>query len=170
MRGLTILFIFGSLCELFLAQKVTNPCLRCLCEATSGCKKDMKCVDGYCGPFYISEPYWIDAYRPCVGTDKPLTPGEYGRCAEDLVCTGKTIKRYMTKYARDCTGDGRINCIDYAKIHRLGPYACKGHINENFLEVMRVCLKRLNKDENGDDIVSGSGNDSDNDTSVSVIS
>ena len=31
----------------------------------------------------------------------------------------------MKRYAFDCNGDGNIDCIDYAVIHKLGPERCK---------------------------------------------
>jgi hypothetical protein len=39
---------------------VTDVCLGCICEASSGCDRTAKCTGEVCGPFRITWAYWKD--------------------------------------------------------------------------------------------------------------
>ena len=47
----------------------------------------------------------------------------------------------MTKFGQDCNGDNDVNCYDYAAIHKLGGYGCKGELNYQYYNDLDVCLK-----------------------------
>ncbi len=49
---------------------------------------------------------------------------DYEECMNDIECSIETVNNYMKKWGRDCDGDGRISCDDYAKIHKAGSYEC----------------------------------------------
>ncbi|KOB71123.1 Uncharacterized protein OBRU01_12280 [Operophtera brumata] len=59
---------------MFLEIRVSNlneSCVRCLCHV-AGCDTAHGCSDGYCGPFYISRVYWVDAGKPTLPDDDPM--------------------------------------------------------------------------------------------------
>lgn len=93
-------------------RSVDVNCLQCLCQASTGCDLDKQCVGSNCGPYLISWPYWADAGR--LGND-------YVSCALNPQCAEATVKAYMDKFRRDCNNDGKIDCEDYAIIHKFGP-------------------------------------------------
>ncbi|XP_022648598.1 lysozyme-like [Varroa destructor] len=94
----------------------TKKCLDCICYASTKCIANAPC-DGYCGPFQISEAYWIDAGRPGG------TPG-YAQCAINRSCAEDTIISYMNKFGTDCDGDAQVTCDDYARMHKAGRGGC----------------------------------------------
>ncbi|KAE8746700.1 hypothetical protein FOCC_FOCC006563 [Frankliniella occidentalis] len=100
-------------------------CLRCICEAASGCNTTYGCALGFCGPFYMSRVYWRDAYEDC------------GR---NYTCSAVTVTNYMSKYGQDCNGDGHTNCDDYAMIHFNGGNACYQPMGDtNFSARYELC-------------------------------
>ncbi|XP_067011516.2 lysozyme [Anabrus simplex] len=106
-----------------------RPCLRCLCEAATGCNMTIGCVTGYCGPFKISRVFWVDADRLVMPEDDPQRPGAYEDCARQYQCASKLVKNYMKKFGQDCNNDGVVNCDDYSMIHYNGGYSCSTPIN-----------------------------------------
>lgn len=44
-------------------RKIAPICLRCICDATSGCNKMAKCDENSCGMFNMTRQYWNDAGR-----------------------------------------------------------------------------------------------------------
>jgi len=51
---------------------VSDKCLACLCEMTSGCNASARVCEGdECGVFHITRPYWIDAGKPVLPGDSP---------------------------------------------------------------------------------------------------
>lgn len=44
---------------------------------------------------------------------------------------------------QDCNGDGVINCLDYAAIHRLGGYGCRGPTDQPYHDKFYNCLKQV---------------------------
>ena len=55
---------------------VTNNCIGCICEASTRCDTNITCINNgfLCGPFYISQPFWIDAGRCVQPGDNPDSP------------------------------------------------------------------------------------------------
>ncbi|XP_015792393.1 proline-rich extensin-like protein EPR1 [Tetranychus urticae] len=117
---LTIVFIL-TLYSLVSAENPDPSCLQCICQASSNCDiNNLKCETGSdyqtnCGPYQISRYYWEDGNA--IGYD-------FETCTNLKACAERVIINYMKKYARDCNGDGVIDCVDYAAIHRMGADRC----------------------------------------------
>jgi len=94
---------------------VEQYCLDCLCYAASKCNLNQHCSGTVCGPFLISWAYWADGGKQ---------GGDYVTCSRNKACSESTVQGYMNKWQQDCNGDGVIDCVDFAMIHQLGPYAC----------------------------------------------
>ncbi|XP_075209803.1 invertebrate-type lysozyme 3-like [Lycorma delicatula] len=146
---LALIFIFGFLTERFVSgqisyvEPVTDICLGCICEAISNCNKSLTCEGDVCGIFRITWAYWADAGKPILLNDDPNSPGAYSRCVNDPVCAGNAVTNYMNRFAQDCNGDGRIECGDYAKIHRLGGYGCRGPLDAIYEQRFYNCQKQV---------------------------
>jgi len=130
-----------------------NVCLGCLCESSTSCNITTGCFSPapqggfFCGPFYISRDYWIDAGSPVLGGDVATRPGAFEVCANDMFCAANTVMAYMKKFAtEDCNGDGRVDCQDFAHIHVLGGYACKSPAFQTspFFQRFTRCMNVLN--------------------------
>lgn len=50
-------------------RKIAPICLRCICDAVSGCNKKSKCDGDSCGVFNMTRQYWTDAGRQEVTTE-----------------------------------------------------------------------------------------------------
>ncbi|KXJ73684.1 lysozyme [Aedes albopictus] len=107
---------------------VTEVCLRCICDASSGCDPTVRCSGESCGMFRITWAYWADAGKPVLPGDAPEAQGAYANCANDPQCAASTVQGYMRKFGQDCNGDGIIDCLDHAAIHKLGGYGCKNAV------------------------------------------
>lgn len=125
-------------------------CLGCLCEASTQCNVSEGCHTPYpggyfCGPFLISWVYWADAGKPIIQNDDPSRKGAFENCVNDLYCAAETVRRYMKKFAEDCTGDGQVTCDDITRIHKLGYTTCTQGINSNdkFWLSYQQCKSRL---------------------------
>lgn len=60
---------------------VTEVCLRCICDASSGCDPTVRCSGESCGMFRITWAYWADAGKPVLPGDAPEAQGgEYFSC------------------------------------------------------------------------------------------
>ncbi|XP_075209766.1 invertebrate-type lysozyme 3-like [Lycorma delicatula] len=141
MRSLAIILIFGFFTEPSVSNEViSDKCVNCICIAISNCNQNLGCDNGACGALRITEPFWIDAYRPVVGDDDPYSTGAYARCAIDKTCATKAEKNYMKRYKTDCNGDGKIECIDFALIHRLGPFGCNGTVDSSYTDAIKNCI------------------------------
>nr|UNZ11904.1 invertebrate-type lysozyme 1 [Coridius chinensis] len=130
--------VFGQ-----LPEPVSELCLGCICEAASNCDRTLGCTGGLCGLFKITQPYWLDANKPTIPLDHPQAEGAYQRCSTDPVCAAETVKNYMARFAQDCNGDGRVDCADYAAIHRLGGYGCQGQMDAKFWQTFRACQSQI---------------------------
>lgn len=131
--------------------EVDDKCLGCLCEAATQCNTTALCQkptrNGYfCGPFQISWAYWVDAGKPVILHDRPEKKGAFENCANDKICAAKVVRQYMKNFAKepekgDCNGDGKVDCIDFAYMHRLGGYSCKdpSMINTTFYQRFHSC-------------------------------
>ncbi|CAG7833070.1 unnamed protein product [Allacma fusca] len=127
-------------------EPMTEVCLACICQASTSCNLTTQCISGgqYCGPFLISRPYWLDAGSPTLLGDTATRPGAFEDCTADPVCSAQTVRTYMTKYARDCNGDGRIDCNDLGRIHLMGAYGCADPAVEQspFFQRFQQCVVR----------------------------
>ena len=81
----------------------------------------------YCGPLQISWPYWADGGK--LG-DKGQKH-DFEDCLTSKECAEKTMRNYMRKYSQDCNGDGLINCVDFAILHKTGYRQCQQSTIEN---------------------------------------
>lgn len=77
---------------------VTQQCLGCLCEASSGCEIGSTCAGAVCGPFRITWPYWADAGKPTINNESPDAPDAYAHCATDTYCSALAVQGYMAKF------------------------------------------------------------------------
>lgn len=64
----------------------------------------------------------------------------YPNCVNEPYCAARAIQGYMKKYGQDCTGDGVINCYDYAAIHKFGGYGCRNELPVAYSRVLSECL------------------------------
>ncbi|KAL1494955.1 hypothetical protein ABEB36_010455 [Hypothenemus hampei] len=118
---------------------VTQQCLGCICEAISGCNTTNTCSGDVCGPFRITWAYWADSGKPTIGNEAPDSPTAYPHCAGDVYCAALSVQGYMNKFQQDCNGDGKIDCDDFAAIHKFGGYGCRGTLPEPYGERYRQC-------------------------------
>ncbi|XP_076062012.1 lysozyme 1-like [Oratosquilla oratoria] len=126
------------------AQKITQECLGCICEASTGCNLNQRCQGNYCGPFLISWAYWADAKKPVAGRDHPEGDRAYPNCVNDVICSAATVSQYMANHAKDCDNDGQLTCADFARIHKLGPRNCEGVVNNEYWVKFQDCAAALN--------------------------
>jgi len=106
-------------------SEISDACIGCICYGSTKCQKDAGCSDaGVCGPLLISWAYWADAGKHVLVGTSPSDPNAYPQCVHDTYCAAETVRGYMAKYGRDCNGDGRIDCDDFARIHKRGPGSC----------------------------------------------
>uniref|UniRef100_A0A1B6K342 lysozyme n=1 Tax=Homalodisca liturata TaxID=320908 RepID=A0A1B6K342_9HEMI len=69
----------------------------------------------------------------------------YESCAMDPNCATSTVFNYMSRFARDCNGDGSVTCDDYARIHYLGGNQCSVPIhNYAYYRIFRQCMSQAN--------------------------
>ncbi|CAG4951553.1 unnamed protein product [Colias eurytheme] len=138
-----VLIIFLTLCHsVVFGIYVTNlneSCVRCLCHV-AGCDLSHTCSGGYCGPFYISRVYWVDAGKPTLPDDNPDRKEAYEDCARDYHCSVKIVQSYMAKFGTDCNGDGVTDCYDYMMINHHGGRACSEPLYLTPLGLQRLKL------------------------------
>ncbi|CAG9130628.1 unnamed protein product [Plutella xylostella] len=121
--GLVIFILCSSTCFGVFISNLNETCFRCLCHVT-GCDLAATCGGGYCGPFYISRLYWIDAGKVTLENDDPERDEAYSDCARNYYCSIKIVEAYMAKYGKDCNGDGVTDCYDYMMINHNGGHGC----------------------------------------------
>uniref|UniRef100_A0A1Q3FNH0 lysozyme n=1 Tax=Culex tarsalis TaxID=7177 RepID=A0A1Q3FNH0_CULTA len=119
---------------------VTEVCLRCICEASSDCDPTVRCTGEVCGMFRITWAYWSDAGKPVLQGDVPDSQSAYANCANDPQCAAATVQGYMRKFGQDCNGDGIIDCLDHAAIHKLGGYGCKNQVPVLYQSKIDQCI------------------------------
>ncbi|XP_041982001.1 lysozyme 1-like [Aricia agestis] len=120
--ALILIFMVKFVCGVYVSN-LNETCLRCLCHAT-GCELSHGCSEGYCGPFYISRVYWVDAGKPTLPEDSPERNEAYEDCARDYYCSLKIVESYMARFGKDCNDDGVTDCYDYMLINHHGGRAC----------------------------------------------
>uniref|UniRef100_A0A1B6MU71 lysozyme n=1 Tax=Graphocephala atropunctata TaxID=36148 RepID=A0A1B6MU71_9HEMI len=115
-------------------ELVSDKCLHCLCLANTNCNWNIGCTDqGVCGGQAIGGPYFQDCNVP---------GRSYKGCANNRKCADTCVRNYMARYKKDCDGNGIINCWDFARIHRLGPFGCDGKLPPAYNQVLKKCLKK----------------------------
>ncbi|KAI9576759.1 lysozyme-like isoform X1 [Glossina fuscipes] len=134
-----VLFLLSSVTA--QEKPVTDICLGCICEAISGCNQTAICSGGVCGLFRITWAYWADAGKLTLGNDSIERELDYSNCVNDPYCAANTIQNYMTRFGQDCNDDKVIDCYDYAAIHKLGAYGCRGDLPHQYYQVLDTCLK-----------------------------
>ncbi|KAK4879068.1 hypothetical protein RN001_007214 [Aquatica leii] len=92
-----------------------------------------------CGPFGITKNYWLEANSPTVHRVASTDPAAFETCIGSAFCNYFVLQRYMEKYKKDCNGDGKIDCDDFAAILRLGPKKCDGELPENYQDRYDYC-------------------------------
>ncbi|CAH1714931.1 unnamed protein product [Aphis gossypii] len=117
-----------------------DTCLRCICEAVGQCRPNTKCNGEVCGMYGITKRYWKDSGRHVVSGSKPSDKDAYQKCAINAYCAKRSIFTYMSKYYEDCNEDGKVDCYDYASIHKLGAFACHGKLPDEFIERFVRCF------------------------------
>ncbi|KAK9675306.1 Destabilase [Popillia japonica] len=110
-------------------------------EQTASCNVTSNCQGEVCGPFRITWPYWADAGKPTVKNESPDSATAYKNCALDTFCAALAVQGYMQKYQQDCNNDGKIDCDDYAAIHKLGGYGCQGQLPYEYAQRYQQCKK-----------------------------
>lgn len=73
----------------------------------------------HCGPFQLTQAYWIDAGRP--GHSSGVS---FEQCANNRACAEQTVFNYIDRFANDCDHDGQLTCNDFAILHRTGRSSC----------------------------------------------
>ncbi|XP_045765838.1 lysozyme-like [Maniola jurtina] len=122
------------------SEAVTEACLRCICQASSGCQQGLTCVNDVCGPFKITWAYWVDAGKLTLPGVSQDSADPYSGCTNDAQCAADTVKGYMRRLGQDCNGDGVVNCYDYMAIHRLGGYGCKKDLPLEYVNAFHQCV------------------------------
>ncbi|GLH12972.1 I-type lysozyme [Gryllus bimaculatus] len=76
----------------------------------------------------------------------------YADCAQVYKCASLIVTQYMNKLAKDCNGDGRVNCDDFAMSHHNGGYSCHLPLNRTAAgqKYLERYLKCRGKDEDDD--------------------
>ena len=124
-------------------EPVSAECLQCICYATSGCDLAGGCADTTCGPYGITWEYWSDAAKPVLPSDNPFIDGAYARCTTNKECAERTLQNYMLRYAKDCDGNGRYSCYDFAALHRVGADSCAGRLDEDYSNKLSACFQQF---------------------------
>jgi len=104
-------------------EGISHQCLGCICEASTNCdKRATRCISGgsFCGPFLVSRGFWQDA-GSCGSS--------FQNCANDFACAGKILRSYYNAFSKDCNGDRRVTCDDYAMMHKNGGYNCGANLD-----------------------------------------
>ncbi|XP_076644556.1 lysozyme-like [Halictus rubicundus] len=149
-RSMPILAIFFNLCLFFGHQDsmtealtVSNTCFKCICEAATGCDLNRGCNGQTCGPFRITRDYWVGAGKPQIH-GRSVEGDGFEECTSDLYCASRTIQTVMERNARDCDGDGIINCDDYLRMHQLGVGGCSNSLDTEFENTYKRCMTIYN--------------------------
>lgn len=61
--------------ENWFLQNLDTKCMKCLCNAATGCNLTIRCPGGYCGPYKISKIYWTEAGNITLVNDEPQRIG-----------------------------------------------------------------------------------------------
>ncbi|XP_055855277.1 uncharacterized protein LOC129918674 [Episyrphus balteatus] len=122
------------------ANLVDDICLGCICEAASGCDLSKTCDLEHCGLFRMDYLYWADGGMRTSNGEFAHSPTAYENCAYDPSCATESVQNYIQTFLNDCNQDGKIDCYDYASIHKLGRYGCPGIISGTYARTLKLCL------------------------------
>ncbi|CAG0915446.1 unnamed protein product [Notodromas monacha] len=128
---------------------ISDECIGCICEGSTSCDLSVKCTGGgyLCGPLLISRAYWTDGGQPVLKGNNKNQNGAFENCVQDPYCAAQTMRGYMSKFKQDCNGDGKIDCVDFAMIHKSGGYSCSTPIQETeYFKKFLSCKNLLNLD------------------------
>ncbi|GLV43192.1 uncharacterized protein CBL_14129 [Carabus blaptoides fortunei] len=126
------------------AVGISTQCLGCLCEAATNCNRTLTCRGNICGLFSITWNYWADAGKPTQPGETVDSPSAFTNCVNEPFCAARAVQGYMAKFGKDCNKDGKIDCIDYATIHKIGGYGCEGaNLPEEFKQKLELCLQQV---------------------------
>ncbi|KAF8770595.1 lysozyme-like [Argiope bruennichi] len=119
--------------------QIMDDCLSCMCEASSECDDEIECHgrgEKYCGPYLISYLYWKDG--GAHGDD-------FEKCVSYRPCAEASIRGYMRKWASDCNGDNRVDCYDFARIHKTGGPSCNSSwvLNTDYWMRFEACYSQM---------------------------
>ncbi|XP_039307887.1 uncharacterized protein LOC105201192 [Solenopsis invicta] len=128
-------------------QFVSQECLGCICLVTSGCNNTLRCEGPVCGAFRITKSYWVDAGKPLDDRDHDDEDIAFRSCANKLNCATVAVKNYMSKFRRDCNGDGVINCDDYVRLHRYGVDGCTNSLHYVYESIYTSCINYTRRQE-----------------------
>jgi len=121
---------------------LSDNCIGCICQASTNCNQSTQCIGGnsLCGAFLISRGFWVDAGRCVLTGDSADDPQSWRRCALDIVCAADTIRSYINRFGKDCSGDQLVTCEDYVMIHKNGGWNCgKSLVGTKFWNVYEEC-------------------------------
>ncbi|XP_076051054.1 invertebrate-type lysozyme-like [Oratosquilla oratoria] len=109
---------------------IGDDCLACMCYvSSSGCKiRDPVCRGDICGPFGITEPYWIDAGRPGKIMDT---------CMKNWECNKETVHNYLNRYV----SSPYATCETYARVHYGGPSGASADYTLYYWNEVQKCLE-----------------------------
>ncbi|CAG5033420.1 unnamed protein product [Parnassius apollo] len=93
-----VFYFFGFVTGVRISN-LNDSCIRCLCYV-AGCDLSHGCSQGYCGPFYISRVYWVDAGKPTLPEDNPERKEAFEDCARDYHCSVKIVENYMARFGK----------------------------------------------------------------------
>ena len=119
-------------------QPVVDPiCYECICLHETNCNLTIGCLaDGHCGPYHISQAYYIDC-----GVDG----GGYYNCVNDKTCAEKCIEQYVLRYGSYCSEHSSPTCQEIALLHKGGPFGCKNNqVAFNFSMAVDQCFVENN--------------------------
>ncbi|XP_042889606.1 lysozyme-like isoform X2 [Penaeus japonicus] len=80
-----------------------------------------------CGPWAITEPYWMDGGRLF---------GDFYRCVENWQCNEDTVRNYLKRYVTNPDA----KCQDYARTHAGGPLGAWNDGTLSYWYSVKDCL------------------------------
>ncbi|XP_076032747.1 invertebrate-type lysozyme-like [Oratosquilla oratoria] len=129
------IFFLGIVVAGTLADPLSFECLGCMCYVSSQgcfmsdpvCHKTPEGVE-VCGPWAITEPYWIDANRP----------GKFFHtCVESWDCNEEAVRNYLNRYAASTYA----TCETYARVHFGGPSGASADYTLDYWYKVEKCLE-----------------------------
>ncbi|XP_041471256.1 lysozyme-like [Lytechinus variegatus] len=138
-------FSLGKVSSKGKYQPVPANCIRCICEAESGCKPPYpSCHKEYtylpCGPLGISYVQWEEALELNKTIGK-----SFEECASKRKCSERIFQAYMAKHKPKNIrySDSKGLCEYYSKVHKGGPEGPRLAPTKAFWDKVASCLDRL---------------------------
>uniref|UniRef100_A0A0K0FNF1 lysozyme n=1 Tax=Strongyloides venezuelensis TaxID=75913 RepID=A0A0K0FNF1_STRVS len=135
--------MYFKLITLFLLFTINNAkdCLKCICEAESGCKPigcRMDVGSLSCGYYQIKLPYYIDCGKPEKKSNEDIQTA-WKRCSDNYSCATKCVKNYIKRYSKSCKGIGTCECS--ARLHNGGPNGNTKKATIGYWNKVKNCCK-----------------------------